>query len=192
MHLLDKDYFWFLLKLVEANIDLIDSSNMNQQVDKTSGTQTRVLLADAIKDEFAKLNIFLVIEFLFRVYLHTHHNLQDDLPHWKVLLCRMFEHHHVVCQSFIYALVKQPNWIFEYLLKCHIDEIQQAFSTLLVQALQFVVKFCHHPSSSYSNTPTIDDFCVYDLINVFLALLKDGTTLKYYLHKYFKVVLEYD
>lgn len=191
MHLLDKDYFRFLLKLVEANTDLIDSSYMNQQVERPSGTRTGVMLTDVVKDEFAKLNIFLVTEFLFRVYLHTHQNLRDDLPRWKVLLCRMFEHSPVACQSFIYALVKQPNWIFDYLLKCPIDEIQQVFSTLLVQALQYAVKFCHHPSSSDSSAPTIDDFCVDDLISVFLALLKDGTTPKYYLHKYFKVILEY-
>eukprot|EP01018_Ginkgo_biloba_P002353 Gb_35991 [translate_table: standard] len=199
MHLLDKDYFRFLLRVVEANIDLIDtrnirncSSGVEQQVERQSGRRTGgVFVTDAVRDEFAKLVTFLVTEFLFRVYLHTHPNLREDLQRWKVLLCRMLENNPVACRSFIYMLVQQPNWIFEYLIKCPIEEIKQIFFTIFIQALQSAVKFLQDPTFLDVNVRSMDPFHVNDLMNVLLAFLKDGTTPKYKLLKYFKVILEY-
>ncbi|KAH9300739.1 hypothetical protein KI387_012322 [Taxus chinensis] len=191
MHLLDKDYFQFLLKLVETNIDLIDKRNcMKQQVDGQHGTRT-VLVADALRNEVAKLNTLLATNFLFSVYMHTHQNLRDDLNHWKALLFRMFECSPVASNSYIYTMVKQPNWLFEYLMKCPVEEIKQVFVALLVQALRCAVKFLHDPPYSDICASSVDRFHIEDLIDVLLAFLKDETMLECNLQKYFEVIMEY-
>ncbi|XP_057829363.2 uncharacterized protein LOC131040449 isoform X2 [Cryptomeria japonica] len=189
MHLLDKDYFQFLLRLVETNIDLIDKRNCTKQlVNGQHGTRA-VLMTDAIRDEFTKLNTILATKFLFTVYMHTHQNLRDDLNHWKALLFKMFECSPVASNSYISTMVKQPNWLFEYLMKCPIEEIKQVFVTLLVQALRCAVKFLHDPL--YPDFCVSSGFHIDDLIDVLLAFLKDGAMLECNLHKYFEVIMEY-
>lgn len=210
-HLMDKDYFRFLLRLVEVNYDLIDAraswkyraSILCATDQKLEGVQSAwgdgnprndemEGVTDLVIDEFAKLMITLSTEFLLKVYLRAHLSLREDLPLWKSLTWKLLEHNMLACRSFIQALVDQSHWIQDYLIKCPIDELQQFFASTLVQAFRCAVCFLRGNSLYLdANGCSSDALQIDALVDVLISILRDPMLPKYSCHQYFQVILEY-
>lgn len=209
-HLMDKDYFRFLFKLVEVNYDIIDARASRKYRTSTVGATEQQLqggqivwghgnqrnteegVTDLVVDEFARLMIHLSTEFLLRVYLRSHLSLREDLPLWKSLISKLFEHNKLACQLFMQALVEQSHWIQDYLIKCPVEEIQQVFASTLVQAMRCGVCFLQGNSLYLdANGRSSDPLQIDALIDILISVLRDPTLPKYSCHQYFQVILDY-
>ncbi|KAJ7514417.1 hypothetical protein O6H91_23G042900 [Diphasiastrum complanatum] len=206
-HMLDKDYFKFLHNMVEANIDVMEVRHNRLLIDledqcdgsrdrkgETTGRNGENLGAlDLHANEFSKLNIVLASEFLLRIYLRTHSSLREDLPRWKALIRRLFEKNILACRCFLDTLVKRPQWIHDYLLKCPVDEIRQTFADLLVHAFQTAALFLQgNILYTDGHGRQSDALHVDAVIHILMSFLRDAASSpKIYLNQYFQVILEY-
>ncbi|MCO5596319.1 hypothetical protein L7F22_050380 [Adiantum nelumboides] len=198
-HLMDKDYFRFILRLVEINCDLLDSRGVSVN-EHLEGVQSACnprdgeagALEAAKANEFAKAMTTLATEFLLKIYLRTHSSLREDLVLWKSLLDKLFERSRIACQTFIEALVEHPHWVQDYLVKCPVEEIQQFFASMLLKALCCTVKLLHGTSiHGGAHVRATDPLHVNALIDILLSFLRDPTLPKYSCYQYFQVLIHY-
>ncbi|XP_024517218.1 probable ubiquitin carboxyl-terminal hydrolase FAF-X isoform X1 [Selaginella moellendorffii] len=202
-HLLDKDYFKFLYSLVEANSDIIEGrtpryvggpDDSRDRKGETSGRKADLAAKDLNASDFAEHSIRIALEFLFRVYLRTHGSLREDFHQWKVVVTiwKLLDHNIIACRCFLNTLVERPQWVQDFLLRCPVEEVRQAFAALLVHALKTAVNIYQGNVFYVDNCGRQQDALHVDaMVDTLVILLREAASPKSYLQQYFQVLLDY-
>eukprot|EP00245_Coleochaete_scutata_P011528 TRINITY_DN429_c0_g2_i1.p1 TRINITY_DN429_c0_g2~~TRINITY_DN429_c0_g2_i1.p1 ORF type:complete len:2250 (-),score=350.03 TRINITY_DN429_c0_g2_i1:694-7287(-) len=203
-HLLDKDYFRFLYKLVDMNLPMMEGrvriprSSVDEQGRRggrggRNGEGGSRRSEDSIPSEFARLATQLTTDFLFRVYLRTHGSLREDLQLWKNLIWRLFDANAHAFKGFLQMVaVEHPSWVKQFLLKCPIEEVRQTFAQILLQAILSAVQYMrgNYLFQDNSNRPH-DLFHLDALMQLLIHPLQENNIAKCFLTQYFMIFVEY-
>ncbi|KAK9820599.1 hypothetical protein WJX72_012157 [[Myrmecia] bisecta] len=111
VHLLERDYFLFMRRLVDATSQLA-SAKIRRTEPASSAAGSGSMASDSGEgggaaapsrssggaarrgedsDEVSRLTMNLAMHFLFRVYLAAHHSLRDDMPQWNSSMASLME-----------------------------------------------------------------------------------------------------
>ncbi|GBG68284.1 hypothetical protein CBR_g2831 [Chara braunii] len=150
------------------------------------------LSVEVYTNELARLSMTLATEFLMRVLLHTHSSVREELHLWKKMIARLLDGSPTACKCFLETLVERPNWLRQYLLKCHVDDVRQTFVAMLVHALRCCVHFLRGSSCLVDAAGRRQDILRVDaMIDALVSLLPEASGAKTFVSQYFLVFLEY-